>query len=247
MALSELPIFMAAVRRSQSGSYSGNYGLTSGGRFGAYGISGTNWTRWSQAVGLGGAEWRSRTAQDAVARAKMTQLYNRYTDWRLVMVAWLDGTKAADAARSKGLGAYADEAKRLASDMRAARDQGFGGRAPDPSLVSQLDATARDSIERGALSIDDDYEPDLPVTSSSARPLGYTPASSSPGIPSPTSGTELAKAITASAPEPPNPMIRRRLLSSQMHKNMAAVLQGLSNSIKAQAQTLPEGTGDGAE
>lgn len=222
MALSELPVFMAAIRRTASGSYAGSYGASSGSRLGAYGISESNWKLWSEQAGLAGADWRSRAAQDAVAKMKMTQLYRRYSDWRLVAVAWSYGTRAADEAKLNGLDAWSNITNTVVSNMYGASDAGYGS-----TTVSRSDIVTPES--RPALSVADAYRPaetELP-----------------PRVPSVTPSTVfmqrlMATGANAESGEPfeVDPTIKRRLASSQMHRNMAAILQGLSNAIRSNAR-----------
>lgn len=109
MALEELPIFMAAIRRLESGSYEGNYGamgvMTSSGHRarGAYQIMEQYWAGWAAEAGLAGADWRSRKAQDAVARHRMTKLYEEFGSWDLVAIAWFAGPSKARRAAEQGL------------------------------------------------------------------------------------------------------------------------------------------------
>jgi hypothetical protein len=109
LALDQLEVFMAAIRRMESGSYEGNYSATGprssslGIPLGAYQIMSANWASWASQAGLAGADWRSREAQDAVARHKFTEYYNRYQDWGLVAIAWFAGPGRADEARRNGI------------------------------------------------------------------------------------------------------------------------------------------------
>lgn len=96
MPLNQLDVFMAAMRRLESGSFEGNYRAqnVSGAR-GAYQIMTGNWASWASQAGVPGADWRDPAAQDAVARYKMTEYYRRFNDWNLVAIAWFAGPGAA--------------------------------------------------------------------------------------------------------------------------------------------------------
>lgn len=234
MALSELSTFMAAMRRMQSGSFAGMYYRASG----AYGISTANWESWSKQAGLSGADRSSKSAQDAVARYKMTQLYNRYADWRLVGIAWLDGTGAADQARKEGLSRWQTDVSKITSYMHGAADAGYGAAPkPPPDIVSQLDSQARDAIERGTLSVDAEFQPEeVPDTP------GYVPRGNYYYPPSQPAPTILVERQQATAPQAQQltPFGKSRVAKSDMHRNMAAILQGLSNAVRKGVQGLPE-------
>jgi hypothetical protein len=223
MVMSELPTFMAAMRHIQSGSLQGNYGLARG----AYGISNPNWTRWIEEAGLSGAPVTAKAAQDAVAKFKMGQLYRRYGDWRLVGIAWLDGTNAADTARKQGIGAWKNDTDRLVRSMHSAANAGYGKYKPPSSITQALDSQARDSIERGTLSVDKKFSPDTPDVGSSYRPPTNV-------VRPMQQQTVLTQQQQATAPEPAkqNPLTKDRLAQSEMHRNMSAILQGLSNAIR---------------
>ncbi|NIS14592.1 MAG: hypothetical protein GWN97_22475, partial [Thermoplasmata archaeon] len=105
MALNLLPLFMAAIRRRESGSYLGNYSARNGrtGAYGAYQIMPGNWAPWAAQAGIPGADRRSKAAQDYVAEYKMRQYYARYGDWGLVAIAWYAGPSRADRAAREGI------------------------------------------------------------------------------------------------------------------------------------------------
>lgn len=107
--INDLDLFMAAIRRRESGSYAGNYsalGPYTGERYGrargAYQIMETIWPGWAAAAGIPGADWRDQAAQDHVARFKMTQYFQRYGRWDLVAIAWFAGPGRADRAQREG-------------------------------------------------------------------------------------------------------------------------------------------------
>jgi len=117
MSLEQLPTFMAAIRRLESGSYNGNYSAlgpvtkTGNRARGAYQIMEQYWADWAAEAGLAGADWRSREAQDAVARHKFIKYYQEFGDWDLVAIAWFGGRGKALAAQQSGLDSvsgYAD-------------------------------------------------------------------------------------------------------------------------------------------
>jgi hypothetical protein len=236
VALTELVTFMAAIRNSESGSFDGNYGLQNRDGLGAYGISRGNWSKWTTEAGLPGADWHSRSAQDAVARFKMTQMYNRYGDWRLVQLAWLYGSEAADLAKTNGLpelfgalGVQFDTAP-LVADMNEAFRQGYATASVPPALVSRLDDQAAEAVTVGALSVNREYSPTPEVTAPSGPAdlprvgQGATPATpADPGVPG----------EPATPAEPADPW--QSETQRQLHANVSALLQGLSNSIRAGA------------
>lgn len=105
--MASLGTTLAAIRRAESGSFKGNYGATGdrgrgGTPKGAYGILDTNWSGWSAAAGLAGANPRSARAQDTVAAAVLQSYYNRYGSWDLATTAWYGGTKSADTVAKNG-------------------------------------------------------------------------------------------------------------------------------------------------
>ena len=58
---------------------------------GAYGILDINWDVWSKQAGLAGADWKDKAAQDAVAKYKVQEYFNKYGSWDAVSVAWFSG------------------------------------------------------------------------------------------------------------------------------------------------------------
>ncbi len=103
-SMRDLKLFMAAIRRLESGSYNGNYAAVGvpteslGRALGAYQIMSANWGSWARQAGIAGADWRDSSAQDTVAEHKFTQYFNRYQDWGLVAIAWFGGPGAANKA-----------------------------------------------------------------------------------------------------------------------------------------------------
>ncbi len=98
MAIEELPIFLEAIGRIESG---GNYNAigvpTKYGRaLGKYQIMEKNWPNWARAAGIPGASWRDPKAQDHVARHMMSYYYSKYGRWDAVAVAWFAGEGSAN-------------------------------------------------------------------------------------------------------------------------------------------------------
>jgi len=62
---------------------------------GGYGILDINWNQWSKEAGLEGADWHDPKAQDAVAKFKVQQYFNRFQSWDAVSVAWFAGANKA--------------------------------------------------------------------------------------------------------------------------------------------------------
>lgn len=64
---------------------------------GAYGILDINWTgtktqkSWAEQAGYSGADWHDPVAQDAVAKYKVQEYFNKYGSWDAVSVAWFSG------------------------------------------------------------------------------------------------------------------------------------------------------------
>lgn len=58
---------------------------------GAYGILDINWNKWSKQAGVEGADWHDPVAQDAVAKYKVQEYFNKYGSWEAVSVAWFSG------------------------------------------------------------------------------------------------------------------------------------------------------------
>jgi len=223
MALEELPIFMAAMRRIESGAFGGNYGIAKAGSLGAYQISAPNWNKWATEAGLDGAAWQSTAAQDTVAVFKMRQFYDRYGDWRLVQVAWLFGTDAADAAA----GGLADnpDTKALIEAMHQAQADGWGQQGEGDKVLS-VDTDLEPYVVPGTEPVPE-AEPGSAVA---AAPVEQGPIAV---------GRERALS-DATADSTTNPFTARQLEGSDMHKNMSAILQGLSNSIRNAANTPGE-------
>lgn len=69
---------------------------------GAYGILDINWSVWSKQAGLEGADWKDKSAQDAVAKYKVQEYFNKYGTWDLVSVAWFAGPGAANELKRTG-------------------------------------------------------------------------------------------------------------------------------------------------
>lgn len=69
---------------------------------GGYGILDINWNKWSKQAGLEGADWKDKAAQDAVAKFKVQEYFNRFGSWDLVSVAWFAGPGDADDLKSTG-------------------------------------------------------------------------------------------------------------------------------------------------
>ena len=101
----DLRTFMAAIRRLESGSFSGNYtlrgpvvptGAYAGQRaMGAYQIMPGNWPSWSREAGIAGADWRPPPNQDRVAGHKFNEYYRTYGNWDATAVAWFAGPSRA--------------------------------------------------------------------------------------------------------------------------------------------------------
>lgn len=121
----ELEIFMAAIRRLESGSFAGDYSVakeslrhsTLGIPLGAYQIMSANWGPWSREAGIAGADWRDPTAQDFVARYKFKQYYEQYGDWRLVAIAWFAGPGGANKAARDGLASLSNTSDMLGTSV----------------------------------------------------------------------------------------------------------------------------------
>jgi len=68
---------------------------------GAYGILDINWTgtktqkSWAEQAGYSGADWHDPVAQDAVAKYKVQEYFNKYGSWDAVSVAWFAGPNKA--------------------------------------------------------------------------------------------------------------------------------------------------------
>ena len=127
MALDQLPQFMASIRRLESGSFDGNYqavgptvrtGQYAGDNaYGAYQIMQRNWDSWAAEAGYAGADIRDPAAQDAVARYKFEQLYNKYGSWDLVAIAWFAGESRAQKAARRGVDSLSGVADVTGTDV----------------------------------------------------------------------------------------------------------------------------------
>ena len=62
---------------------------------GGYGILDINWDKWAKEAGFEGADWHDPKAQDAVAKYKVQQYFNRFQSWDAVSVAWFAGPNVA--------------------------------------------------------------------------------------------------------------------------------------------------------
>tara|TARA_R100001460_G_scaffold20411_2_gene42299 strand:- start:781 stop:1497 length:717 start_codon:yes stop_codon:yes gene_type:complete len=68
---------------------------------GAYGILDINWNgtktqqSWAEQAGYKGADWHDPAVQDAVAKYKVQEFFNRFGSWDAVSVAWFAGDKTA--------------------------------------------------------------------------------------------------------------------------------------------------------
>ena len=64
---------------------------------GAYGILDINWNgtetqkSWAEQAGYKNADWHDPVAQDAVAKYKVQEYFNKYGSWDAVSVAWFSG------------------------------------------------------------------------------------------------------------------------------------------------------------
>ena len=245
MALSEIELFMAAIRRLESGSFDGNYTVakeslrhsTMGVPLGAYQIMSANWPSWSAQAGIPGASWQSKAAQDRVARHKMTQYYNTFGDWRLVAIAWFGGPGAAKKAAAQGLDSVGGRkdvlgtsisgyVKQIVSYMHEAADRGYGP-TTRPDVEERLDPQARAGL--GQLSVDQPLfgSPDVQVQS----PLMYGDLpGANPDL------TPLQDYTSASPQAQRGNAFDEEFQGRRMHQTVSAILQGISNSIKAGAK-----------
>lgn len=98
MALDNLDTFAEVIKlQESSGDYNAIGPVTRYGRaLGAYGIVEDNWANWAKQADLEGADWHDPKAQDAVAKNKMAEYYNKYNSWDLVAIAWFAGPGNAD-------------------------------------------------------------------------------------------------------------------------------------------------------
>ena len=62
---------------------------------GGYGILDINWDKWSKEAGFEGADWHDPKAQDAVAKYKVQQYFDRFQSCDAVSVAWFAGPNVA--------------------------------------------------------------------------------------------------------------------------------------------------------
>lgn len=121
--MSDIDVFMAAIRRLESGSYAGNYSAVGvmtqkyGRARGAYQIMETIWPGWAAEAGIPGASYTSKEAQDHVARFKMNQYYERYGSWDLVAIAWFAGPGAANQAMARGVGSLSNRQDALGTSV----------------------------------------------------------------------------------------------------------------------------------
>jgi hypothetical protein len=96
---------------------------------GGYGILDINWDQWSKEAGFEGADWHDPKAQDAVAKYKAQQYFDKFSSWNAVSVAWFagpnkakelieDGTIDYDKADSNGttIKQYVDSMNNLIAD-----------------------------------------------------------------------------------------------------------------------------------
>lgn len=198
----QLPEFMRALRQHETKS---DYSLISRHNRGAYGITEDNWNRWTRQLGVWGARWQNHTAQDYVARQKLTEYYLRYQDWRLVAVAWWEGTAAADA---------------IATTNELARSPWS---TEVIGLMTELGMNPGSPFEgRSATNMGQGFIPDM--STPSAMAYGGSPIGD----------TQLTTA-RRNAGVMPDPSRESFMMNSEMHKKMAPMLQGLSNAIKAGA------------
>lgn len=143
----DIRTFMAAIRRLESGAYSGDYSAvgpqtqTLGRALGAYQIMSANWAGWAREAGMAGADWRSREAQDYVAEYKFTQYWNAYQDWGLVAIAWFGGPGAANKARDEGISSVGNRTDVLGTsifsyvdDIRAYMENAPAGYRPNSHM-----------------------------------------------------------------------------------------------------------------
>ena len=103
--MSEVDIFAAAMRKTETGRYDPKFRATSYVGWdsvsetrlvGSYSIPEAQWGILADQAGLPGARWQDPAAQDIVMKTIFTQLFEEYQDWRLVAVAWKAGQEVAD-------------------------------------------------------------------------------------------------------------------------------------------------------
>jgi len=75
---------------------------------GAYGILDINWNgtktqqSWAEQAGYKGADWHDPAVQDAVAKYKVQEFFNKFGSWDAVSVAWFAGSETAKDLVEKG-------------------------------------------------------------------------------------------------------------------------------------------------
>ena len=76
---------------------------------GAYGILDINWygtktqKSWAEQAGYAGARWDDKVAQDAVAKYKVQEYFNKFGSWDAVSVAWFAGPQVAKRMVNEGV------------------------------------------------------------------------------------------------------------------------------------------------
>lgn len=76
---------------------------------GAYGILDINWygtetqESWAEQAGYKNANWKDPVAQDAVAKFKVQEYFNRFGSWDAVSVAWFAGPEVAKKMVNEGV------------------------------------------------------------------------------------------------------------------------------------------------
>jgi len=76
---------------------------------GAYGILDINWygtktqKSWAEQAGYAGARWDDKVAQDAVAKYKVQEYFNKFGSWDAVSVAWFAGPQVAERMVNEGV------------------------------------------------------------------------------------------------------------------------------------------------
>jgi hypothetical protein len=123
-------VLAAAIRNQESGSPAGNYSAigkpvtrpdgSTDYAYGAYGIMGSNIPQWTQEV-LGRAMTpeeflRDQGAQDAVAKAKLSQTYAKYGNIEDTASVWFSGrpmNNSVDPTSGKSVPSYVDDIKKF--------------------------------------------------------------------------------------------------------------------------------------
>lgn len=253
MALGELDVFMAAIRRRESGSFAGKYDaigrrVANGDRArGAYQIMGQYWDGWAKAAGIPGADWRSRMAQDTVARYLMTKYYEEYGDWRLVAAAWNGGRGAANKARKEGFGAISPEVqgyvKAVTGYMHDAVAEGWGGEKGARLRASGL---GLDTQGGQTLSVDTPYSPeyDLGNPSGPQGGMGFGLDLSAPGAAQAYLAYLRSQGMTETEQGPQKLFPTRT--QAQLHEMMSTIFQSLADSKRQRVQPI-EGPVDDLE